>query len=105
MAFSIDVGHIWVARTQLQNAADAGALAAMGALRDTGSYSLATTKAAAVAAQNFAGGEPVALDPGSDIEFGFYNYATRNFSAGFGFGAPGVRVEARRSQGSPAGTS
>lgn len=51
-AYSVDISRLRVARLQTQNAADAGALAALSVLRNGGSQSDATTAAQAVAELN-----------------------------------------------------
>jgi hypothetical protein len=71
-ALSIDVGFFYVFRNQLQNAADAAALAgAQGLMADPGNFSSsgqATQYAITYAAQNMAGGQPVDLSS-SEISF------------------------------------
>ncbi len=73
MAFSvlaIDIGLMLLTRTQLQNAADAAALAGVSALRD-GNQVVATQRAIAVAGQNMAwqdGMEPVVIND-ADVTF------------------------------------
>jgi len=90
-SLAIDTGLIYSARTQMQNAADGAALAAMKALRDTGSTATVASEAAAVAALNKVQGTPVAVDP-NDVEIGYFDEASRVFSTGAGFGVPAVRV-------------
>lgn len=102
VALAIDVGLMLSARTQLQSAADAAALAGMQSLRDDGSVSGARAEAEAYAGRNVAIGENVELDAG-DVTVGRFDFDSNTFSPGAGFGAPAIRVVARRDQGSPAG--
>jgi len=101
-ALTIDVGAMYTAKAELQSAADAAALAAAGML---GEYAhgdpvtLATTQAVKVAAANRVFGQPLRLDPATDIQFGRANYNAETNSYTF---TPtltlpdAVRVVARR---------
>ena len=80
-ALAIDVGLLWAARTQLQNTADAAALAAAANLIDPAApavtLSAAETAGVEQAAQNAAvGAASVQLDP-DDLSFGRWDVATR----------------------------
>ena len=101
-ALSVDVGVMLTTRGQLQNAADSAALAAMLSMRDTGTFGAAVSQAESLASQHNAGGDPVQLAP-SDVTVGNYDFSTRTFTPGLGFGAPAVQVVTRRGVGSPAG--
>ncbi|MBI3951415.1 MAG: hypothetical protein HY314_13270 [Acidobacteria bacterium] len=72
VGLSVDTGYIFTFKNQLQNAADAAALAgAQGLLADPSNYSpdsRAVQLAIAYAAQNSAGGQPVNLSP-SEVSF------------------------------------
>lgn len=70
VAFGVDVGYMALVRTQLHNATDCAALAAVGVLRDTGSISEARDAAVQYASMNEAAGKPVSLDPVEDVQFG-----------------------------------
>lgn len=70
VAFSIDVGYISLAKNQLQNAADAAALA--GALELDEGAATVPAAAAAVAAENVAGGVAVEVRD-SDVEIGLWD--------------------------------
>jgi Flp pilus assembly protein TadG len=63
-ALALDGGCMFITKAQLQNAADAGALAGAAALDGTSSYTQATARAAAgyFAGKNSAVGEAVTLD-------------------------------------------
>ncbi len=72
ITLAVDVGYLYVVRNQLQNAADAAALAgAQGLLQEPGNYSAtgpAVRLAIEYAARNQAAGQPVQLSP-SEITF------------------------------------
>lgn len=76
VAFSVDVGYMNLVKSELQNAADAAAMAGCHDI-SAGSTAVRTT-AKAVAAQNMAGGSPVILAD-ADIELGFFNDSTKTF--------------------------
>jgi hypothetical protein len=113
MALAIDTGWMYVTRLQLQNAADATAVGALRSFVDEGEVFPAAAPPSEipfemvagneVAVRHTAGGLPVLLQLPDDIVFGFWDFGTRTFAAGPGFGSPAVRVTARRSQGSPGG--
>jgi hypothetical protein len=74
-AFAIDFAYIYVVRGELQNAADAAALAGAGAIADPGDTVQSEARAAAeeFALKNKASGAPVVLDSTADITVGFWN--------------------------------
>ena len=78
VAFAIDSGTITLARTQLQAAADAAALAGADALST--SPAAATTAAQTIAQANYAGGAHVSIVASSDIEFGNWDTTTSTFT-------------------------
>lgn len=71
LAFAIDCGVIALARNELQNAADAGALAGAAAL--SGGPDAAQTAAQAAAQANGVGSKPVAIVSDQDIELGTWD--------------------------------
>ncbi len=98
---ALDTGYVLVTAHQLQNAADAAALA--GANSVPFSTSQATADAVAMAASNNAAGAAVQLDaPAGDVIPGTYDRATATFSPG-GSNPNAVKVTARRTTGSPGG--
>ena len=107
LAFTVDTGYICYTKGQLENAADASALAASMEF-GTGSTQLEmemNVRQAAydVAAANFAAGKPVLLDLQNDIELGKreWNAQTNQFDLFFGPTATPfnvVRVTARMTQ-------
>jgi len=104
VALAVDIGFLYVTRAQLQNAADAGALAAMAAIRDGESKTDAREQAVAVAESNEAAGANVQLDPETDVVFGTYSSEEQHFEPGGYFtDATAAKVIARRTGDSPAG--
>ena len=97
---ALDTGYVFVTGHQLQNAADAAALA--GAARVKFNTTAAKTDAVNTAATNKAAGANVQLDSTNDILVGSFNRTTHTFTAG---GSPtnAVWVQARRTSGSPGG--
>ena len=104
VALVVDFSAVYVAKQQLQTAADAAALAGAGQLRY--SANLATARAAAVSAAetNLVLGRNADLDPSVDVVIGDYNSATGEVSsAPTPERTPVVKVTVRRTQGSPDG--
>lgn len=96
----VDLGYLFVVRSMLQNAADAGSLAAAASL----SYGPeeARNQAQLLAGYHTVHGSPVALTP-ADIELGTWDMQTKVFSvlpASQEDQANSVRVTAHRSAGS-----
>jgi hypothetical protein len=91
VAFSVDVGYMTMTKAQLQNAADAAAMAGVRELSN--SDAAVRTVAKAIALENSAAGAPVDLVD-ADIEIGQFNFATKVFTAG-GTGANAVKVTTR----------
>ncbi len=96
----MDTGYVLYTAHQLQNAADAAALAAANSVQFDTTQSV--TDAVAIAAANRAGGASVQLDSAADIILGSYNRATATFTAG-GSSLNAAKVIARRTAGSPGG--
>ncbi|MCP4004482.1 MAG: hypothetical protein GY725_09835 [bacterium] len=101
-SIAIDSGQIYVARTQLASASDAGALAGMQVLRAGGTMLDARAAAVRVAERNrvLNGGVQLAS---SDVVMGDYDYVGRVFTPGGITLAPALQVTARRTAGSGAG--
>ncbi len=96
VALAVDTGMIALARTQLQCAADAGALAAADALG--GDMTAAQTAAQTFAQDNVAGGAAVSVTPASDIVFGTWSNSSLTFTPLTGTaisGANAVQVTCR----------
>jgi hypothetical protein len=96
-SLAVDVGRVYVARAELQLAADAAARHAAAALPNGVT---ATIDAAVDAANdNTCDGTAVALDRNNDVEFGTWDDSARTFTALAGAArsnASAVRVTARR---------
>src|SRR5262249_8969431 len=96
LAFAVDVGWVTLSKNQLQNAADASALAAAADMINGQASAKTTAKAAA--SKNYAGGtdsgSAVTLDDG-DVVFGMWNSTTRTFTANAP-SANAVQVTARK---------
>lgn len=96
LAFSIDLGYIVVAESELQNAADASAVSASVALSEGRGAAIAAAKA--WASKNFAAGEPVVVTD-SDVEIGVWKEDTARFTVlpeGSADTPNAVRVTCRR---------
>lgn len=91
VAFAIDLSYVSVVGTELQNAADSAALAAVMQIHE--GEAAAVDEAVDTAVANHAGGSPAALTT-SDIEFGRFDTTSRQFTPG-GNNANAIRVTAR----------
>ena len=92
LAFAIDVGYIGLARSRLQAAADAAALAAVEKLPNSGS---AVSVAQSMGQLNYADSSNIIA--ANDVEFGTWDKAGQSFSVTAASSANAVRVTARRS--------
>ena len=108
-ALTIDIGAMYNAKAELQRTADAAALAAatmLGEYADGDPIQLARGAAVESAYGNLVAGEPLQLNPATDIEFGRANYDPDSNSYTF---TPtevvpdAVRVVARRTRNSASG--
>jgi len=100
MGLAADTAYVFWTAHQLQNAADAAALA--GAAEVGFSTSQAVTNAVNAAAVNKAAGAAVQLNSSTDVQVGNYVRSTATFTANTSpYNA--VKVTARRTTGSPAG--
>ncbi len=95
-ALAVDLGHLYALDNQLQNAADAAALAAVSQLNDPNE---ARSVAAAITAQNLPPEEHGTALASSDVELGQWNPNTRVFAAGVN-PPDAVRVTVRRTSDS-----
>ena len=77
LAFSIDFGYMVVTESELQNAADAGALSGARALPDGRETAIAAAQL--WAAKNVAAGQSVAIKVSEDVEIGFWDDDTASF--------------------------
>lgn len=108
-ALVVDVGYSLTARVQLQDAADAAALAGTAYLDGTlNGITTARNQAIAYAAKNRAAGDAVDLLP-EDIEFGYWDMPTKDFNpippgaAGYPGDINAMRITARRETDSGTG--
>ena len=104
VAFSIDIAHMQLARTELRSATDAASKAAALELSQTQSTAKAVARGQQIAARNLVDGEPLQLSA-SDFQFG---HSKEQPSGRFQFTSVGtptnsVQVNGRRTQGSPSG--
>jgi Flp pilus assembly protein TadG len=97
---ALDTGYVMLTGHQLQNAADAAALAGANSVSFDTAQSV--TDALATAAANKAAGAAVQLDSASDIIIGVYDRSSHTFTAG---STPpnAVKVIARRTDTAPGG--
>ncbi len=111
VALAVDVGITWAARTQLQGAADASALAAALNMIDTSSAPPAvttgtgTTEAISVGGANSAVHASSVTVNASDIEFGDWDLATQVFDTSVDLSNPDNVTAARVTARLEAGTN
>jgi Flp pilus assembly protein TadG len=98
VSLGVDLGRAQLARTELQQAADAAARHAATGLKNVlRGRSAAFDNAAAAAAQNYADGTPILLDTSQDVELGIWDAQQRTFTRTNSVPqANAVRVTARR---------
>lgn len=104
VAFSVDIAHMHLARTELRTATDAASKAAAATLADTSNLESAITRGREIAAENSVNGTPLLLD-NQDFQFG---RSVENAAGRFEFTSGqtprnSVRVNGRRTVGSPSG--
>ncbi len=104
VAFSIDIAHMHLSRTELRTATDAASKAAAATLSETYSEELAIKRGQEIAAANLVHGDPLLLDP-KDFVFG---HSKEQVSGKFAFTAGqtpknSVQVNGRRTSDSPSG--
>lgn len=104
VAFSIDIAHMHLSRTELRTATDAASKAAATTLAQTQDTDLAITRGQQIAAANTVNGDPLLLDRG-DFTFG---RSVEMGSGKFEFASGGiprnsVLVDGRRTTGSRSG--
>jgi hypothetical protein len=97
VSLAVDLGHVYVVRSELQTAADAAAR--YGVTGIEWGVSTAQDYAVSAASENKSDGVGVVIDPNTDIEFGKWDRAARTFTVLTGSarsGADALRVTARR---------
>jgi hypothetical protein len=101
-AIIIDGGYIKLTAIQAQNAADAGAHAAMVGLKQGSTLSASRALAQEVMRLHRIAGQPVEVDPIQDVLFGGWEFSERAFDPTSST-INAVQVRVRRTQGSPGG--
>ncbi|MBW2424141.1 MAG: hypothetical protein JRG86_07825 [Deltaproteobacteria bacterium] len=93
-ALAIDVGLVWAARTQLQNASDAAALAGAANLINPDIPSVTSTEAVNASIDVASRNGAISLDslvlPNADVELGNWDLETRSFDPGVNLADPDV---------------
>ena len=102
-ALAIDLSYLRLARLQAQNAADAGAHAALTELRITRSEDSARARAAQIVNLNYIAGDLAVLDPATDVVFGGWDFPSHSFNPSADF-VNAVEVTVRREADSPGGS-
>jgi Flp pilus assembly protein TadG len=83
MAFTVDVGHWWLAREQLQNAADSAALAAvrsLDGLNNNNEFNTATNEAITFSGYESSDRTPVSITSG-DVQLGTWDFTAPKATA------------------------
>ena len=103
-AFSVDVGRVMSAKSELQGTTDAAARYAASAMRTmSGTTSAAGANASAVFAQNKVDGTVAPFDPNTDLTLGVWTPATRTFvPTTIALGANAVRLQTKMTLGDTA---
>jgi len=99
VSLGVDVGHVWLAKTQLQHAADAAARYGLQGLAID--WQTARKDAIAAAADNTVDGNSVKINP-SDVDFGTWDANTHTFvvlSGAARSNANAIRVTINRTAG------
>jgi hypothetical protein len=102
-ALAIDLSYLRLARLQAQNAADAGAHAALIELRTTRDQSAARARAAQIVNLNHIAGDLAVIDPAADVAFGGWDFPTHTFDPGADY-VNAVEVTVRREADAPGGS-
>ena len=102
-ALAIDLSYLRLARMQAQNAADAGAHAALMELRKSRDEDVARERATQIVNMNFIAGDQAVIEPGDDVVFGGWDFPTHTFDPGADY-VNAVEVTVRREADSPGGS-
>jgi len=97
-AMAVDIGHLWLVRSQLQNAADAAALAGVRDLNGVSTqYPFAISAARNYGSANDADGTHADIDPG-DVVLGRWDMTNKTFAPTLlpSYAVNAVQVTARR---------
>ena len=102
-ALAIDMSYIRLARLQAQNAADAGAHAALTELRLTRDQDAARSRAEQIVNLNAIAGDAAVIDPAADVTFGGWDFEGHSFDPDADF-VNAVEVVVRREADAPGGS-
>ena len=102
-ALAIDLSYLRLARLQAQNAADAGAHAALTEFRVTRDQEMARARAVQIVNLNRVAGDLAVIDPDADVTFGGWDFPSHSFNPEAEF-VNAVEVTVRREADSPAGS-
>ena len=102
-ALAIDLSYLRLARMQAQNAADAGAHAALMELRKTRDQETARIRAAQLVNMNFIAGDQAVIEPGTDVVFGGWDFPSHTFDPSADY-VNAVEVTVRREADAPGGS-
>lgn len=99
-SLAVDYGRVQLARTQMQNAADAAArYAVTGLYNRTDGLTMSRSMAAAAVAENWVDGTRAAIDQTRDVEYGTWNTSTKSFTpVANSDDANAVRITVRRTK-------
>ena len=102
-ALAVDLSYLRLARMQAQNAADAGAHAALMELRKSRDEEVARDRATQIVNMNFIAGDRAVIEPGEDVVFGGWDFPSHTFDPGADY-VNAVEVTVRREADSPGGS-
>ena len=102
-ALAVDMSYIRLARLQAQNAADAGAHAALTELRLSRDQDAARARAEQIVNLNSIAGDAAVIDPATDVTFGGWNFEAHSFDPDADF-VNAVEVTVRREADAPGGS-
>ena len=102
-ALAIDLSYLRLARMQAQNAADAGAHAALMELRKSRDEDVARERATQIVNMNVIAGDQAVIEPGEDVVFGGWDFPSHTFDPGADY-VNAVEVTVRREADAPGGS-
>ena len=102
-ALAIDLSYLRLARLQAQNAADAGAHAALTEFRLTRSEDAARARAAQFVNLNYIAGDRALVEPETDVIFGGWDFPSHSFNPDADY-VNAVEVTVRREADAPGGS-
>ena len=102
-ALAIDLSYLRLSRLQAQNAADAGAHAALTEFRTTRNEEAARARAVQIVNLNRIAGDYAVIDPMGDVTFGGWDFPTHTFDPDAEY-VNAVEVTVRREADAPGGS-